>query len=365
MQLTAKVKLVVTNEQAQSLKKTIELANSCCDWLSERAWETKVFRQFSLHKIAYYDARETFPALNSCVVVRCESKVAQAYKIDKKIKRTFLPLGAIEFDHNILTWQVGKKQVSIWTVDGRLKLSFQAGEHQLKLMQGKIGQADLCLIDDEFYLTAPCFIEQPDQSDVTDFIGVDMGIVQIATTSDGDNFSGAQVDKVRRTFAHRRANLQHKGTKAAKRKLREIKRKQSRFQHDINHIISKKIVRKAHDTQRGIAIEQLGGIRERIETKVSHRQRGRISNWAFSDLKLKLEYKAAQLGIIVAAVDPRNTSRTCNMCGCIDKANRRSQSVFKCITCGHVANADYNAAENIRSRARAAVNRPNVTQITR
>lgn len=362
MQLTAKVKLVVTPEQAKSLRATIQQANACCDWLSERAWQEQVFSQFPLHKIAYYAARETFPILNSCVVVRCESKVAQAYKLDKKVQRTFQPLGAIEYDHNILTWQVNKKQVSIWSVDGRLRLSFLAGEHQLALMQGKIGQADLCLVNGEFYLTAPCFVEQPIPTDVADFLGVDMGIVNIATDSDGTHHSGAEVEKVRRTFSHRRRNLQRKGTKAATRKLRQIKRKQSRFQHNTNHVISKQIVQKAHDTQRGIAIEALGGIRDRIETKVNRRQRTRISNWAFSDLRLKIEYKAAWAGVIVVPVDPRNTSRTCNECGCIDKANRRSQSSFKCVSCGHVASADHNAALNIGSRARAKVNGPNVNQ---
>ena len=287
MQLTAKVKLIVSPEQASSLKATIQQANACCDWLSERAWQLKKFGHFALQKVVYHEAREAFPVLNSCVVIRALSKMSQAYKLDKKTQRHFQPLGAIEYDHNILTWQVNKRQVSIWSVDGRLRLNFVAGEHQLTLMQGKIGQADLCLVDGEFYLTAPCFVEQPVTADVSDFLGVDMGIVQIGTDSDGESHSGKAVEDVRRKFGHRRRNLQRKGTKAATRKLRQIKRKQSRFQRDTNHVISKKIVCKAHDTQRGIAIEELGGIGDRIETKVSRRQRSRIFNWAFFDLRAK------------------------------------------------------------------------------
>ena len=50
-------------------------------------------------------------------------------------------------------------------------------------------------------------------------------------------------------------------------------------------------------------------------------------------------------------VDPRNTSRTCPVCGCVDKRNRIFQSAFSCVSCGHSANADTNVAVNIAARA--------------
>jgi hypothetical protein len=64
-----------------------------------------------------------------------------------------------------------------------------------------------------------------------------------------------------------------------------------------------------------------------------------------------IEYKARLAGVRVQAVDPRNTSRLCPLCGCIDKANRKTQSEFLCVGCGYAANADINAARNIASRA--------------
>ncbi|NCC37325.1 MAG: transposase, partial [Chloroflexia bacterium] len=56
-------------------------------------------------------------------------------------------------------------------------------------------------------------------------------------------------------------------------------------------------------------------------------------------------------GVPVVAVDPRNTSRTCAVCGHCEKANRRSQAEFCCVVCGHTAPADVNAAINISNRA--------------
>ena len=356
MQLTAKVKLKTTPEQADALKRTLRLANTCCDWLSNRAWKERTFGQFSLHKIAYHKARAAFPALNSSVIVRCEAKVAQAYQLDKRTRRKFKPLGAIEYDHNILTWYVDKREVSIWSVDGRLHLKFYAGQRQIDLLQGQIGQADLVLIGSDFYLFAPCAVEEALPQDVTDILGVDLGIVNLAADSDGETYSGEAMEENRRKFAHRRRNLQRKGTPSARRKLKKISGKQARYQKNENHLISKRIVTKAQATSRGIGLEDLTNIRERATTR--RRQRARFANWSFADLRVKLEYKAQRAGVPVIHVDPRYTSQQCSSCGHVDKHNRPDQQTFKCVSCGHADHADTNAALNIR--ARAVVNRPMV-----
>ena len=61
-----------------------------------------------------------------------------------------------------------------------------------------------------------------------------------------------------------------------------------------------------------------------------------------------IAYKAALAGVLVALVDPRNTSRTYSQCGHCEKGNRGNQSEFRCRSCGREAHADINAAENIR-----------------
>jgi putative transposase len=81
-----------------------------------------------------------------------------------------------------------------------------------------------------------------------------------------------------------------------------------------------------------------------------------MGSWAFYQLRAFVEYKAKLAGVSIVAVDPRNTSRTCNECGHCEKGNRKTQAEFECLSCGHTALADLNAARNIR--ARAAVNPP-------
>ncbi len=353
MKLTAKVKLQTTLEQHQTLLETIEQANSACNYISGIAWGERTFNKFGLQKITYHEVKVQFD-LTAQVIVRCISKVADAYKLDKKTKREFNPRGAIAYDARILRWYVDRQEVSLWTVAGRLRISFLAGKRQFELLKQQRGESDLALIDGEFYLFATCEVETPEPVDVEGFLGIDLGIKNIAADSTGETYAGNHLNSLRKRHARLRAKLQGKQTKAAKRLLKKRRRKEQRLANHVNHNISKKIVEKAKDTGLGIALEELTGIRERVTVRKS--QRSEQSSWAFADLRAKITYKAQLAGVPVILIDPRNTSRECAACGHIDKANRKSQSSFLCTVCGYSANADRNAAVIISRRA--AVNPP-------
>jgi len=353
MKLTAKVKLQSTPEQAQLLKQTIETANAACNYISEQAWEHKTFRQFPLHKLVYYDTRDKFP-LTAQIVVRCISKVTDSYKLDHKTKRTFRPYGAISFDDRIIKWYISQSEVSIWTIAGRQRIPFVCGERQRKLLQSQHGESNLALINDKFYLLATCDVETPEPLDVHDVLGCDLGIVNLVTDSDGEQLSGKAVDDNRCKYEHRRKNLQKKQTKSAKRKLKKISGKQASFQSTTNHTIAKHLVKKAQDTGRAIALENLTGIRNR--TRFRRKQRSKHANWSFFQLTNYITYKANLAGISIIFVNPKFTSQTCPVCGYVSKKNRPNQATFSCVSCGYSANADITAAINI---ARAAINQPN------
>lgn len=349
MKLTSKVKLQPTDEQCGSLLRTLEESNKAANHISEFVWRNKTFNKFGIQKAVYHDVKGSFN-LSAQMVIRCISKVADAYKKDKRTKREFKSLGAIAYDARILKWSIGRQEISIWSVDGRLKkLPFVCGERQKELLQYQQGESDLCYINGEFYLFTTCDIDEPDPRDVEEFLGVDLGIINIATTSDGKTFSGEKLEEKRAWLASRKAALQSVGTLSAKRRLRKLSGKQSRFQKITNHEIAKEIVSIAKDTGRGIALENLQGIRER--TTVRKQQRSRHHNWPFFQLTEFIKYKAQMAGIPVVLVDPRNTSKTCSECGHCEKGNRKSQDNFACKSCGYAAHADYNAAINIAARA--------------
>lgn len=60
-----------------------------------------------------------------------------------------------------------------------------------------------------------------------------------------------------------------------------------------------------------------------------------------------IAYKAEEAGRTIIAVEARYTSQTCGACGHVAAGNRPTQATFRCLACGHEANADANAAINI------------------
>jgi len=352
MKLTAQIKLTPTTEQGQALRRTMNCVNEACAYVSGVAFTTKTYGQFALQKAVYLDVKSKF-GLTAQAAVHAIKKVVDSYKKNKDTLHKFYSRGAITYDDRILSWKPDQSQISIWTLEGRQRISFVCGEKQRELLKNRQGESDLVEIDRNFYLLVTCNMEEPDPRKIGDYIGIDLGIVDIATTSDGKKMSGAKVKKLRKRHNQLRKKLQSKGTKSAHRLLKKRKRKESRFARDTNHCISKEIVAVAERTLRGIAIEDLKHIRARL--RVEKPQRVMLSSWSFGQLRSFIEYKARGAGIPIVLVNPAYTSQSCPQCGNVSKRNRKTQSKFSCNVCEFSGNADVIAAKNIRM---AAVNRP-------
>lgn len=348
MKLTLQLKLLPTPVQAKAMLHTMKQFNAAATYASQAAFDNGVFSKPSIQKLCYYELRERF-GLSAQMAIRAIAKAADAYSsCGKEACHRFRPDGAMCYDERILSFK-DCDQVSILTLSGRQLIQFVHGEYQKANIGRLKGQVDLVHRDGRFYLY--CTIDMPESppAEVHEFIAVDLGIVNIATTSDGNTFSGEKVEKVRRRFSKTRRNLQRKGTKSAKRILKRIRRRESRFRRHENHVISKRIVAEAKDTGRGIVLEDLKGIRERAT--VRKKQLAKHSGWAFCQLRSFIEYKSRLSGVQVVTVDPCNSSRTCSKCGHCEKANRKTQELFACRHCGYSDNADLNAARNLRARA--------------
>jgi IS605 OrfB family transposase len=343
MKLTMQLKLLPDATQTASLLATMERFNAACDVLAAVAFQHQCANKVELQKLAYHDIRRDF-GLSAQMTVRAIAKVVEVYKRDKSIQPTFRKHGAIVYDQRIMSWK-GADRVSLLSNDGRLILPWIAGAYQHARVDRVRGQADLIYRDGMFFLYVTIDVGDVPEGDPTEYLGVDLGQKNIAADSDGETFSGAHNANLRRRHARLRKNLQQKGTKSAKRLLRARKAKEARFARDLNHRISKAIVQKAKDTERGIAVEDLTHIRSR--TTVRKAQRRAHSSWAFFQLRAFLTYKAALEGVPLVAVNPRHTSQTCPECGIIDRRSRPDRDTFRCIVCGHAGPADTTAARNI------------------
>ena len=348
MKLTLQIKLLPDADQHAALLKTMGVFNDACNFISEVAFREQCTSKFSLQKLVYADVRAQF-GLSAQLTILAVHKVVDAYKRDKTIQPQFRPTGATIYDQRVLSFK-GLEAVSILTMDRRLTIPMQMGEYQRVQFNRGHGQADLVLVDGTFYLLLVVETPEAPPTTPTGFLGVDLGIVQIASDADGESFTGATVEATRRRYHTLRKDLQANGSRSARRHLKRINRKEARFRRNYNHVISKKLVLKAKGTSRGIALEDLKHIRAR--TTVRRADRAKHSGWSFAQLQEFICYKAKLQGVIVQYIDPRNTSRTCNACGHIAKANRKTQSRFLCVSCGHTVNADEGAAINIAAKGK-------------
>lgn len=257
-----------------------------------------------------------------------------------------------------------RQRIALATLDGRIEVTLRLGDYGRRLLTraAKIGEADLLYQPECNRWRLALGITLPDivPIDPSGVLGVDLGIKNIAADSDGTLYSGAHVNGLRRRYHRLRQRLQAKGTRSATRRLRSQKGRQRRFQVDVNHCVSKQIVARAATTNRAISLEDLNGIRSRV--KASRDQRRVLHGWSFRQLRAFITYKAVAAGITVVAVDPKNSSRTCPVCGLIEASSRRSQAVFECVRCGFAGHADHIAAMILAERGRAAlVNQPNAS----
>ena len=352
---TLQIKLLPNDAQREALIDTFVQFNGACNFVSGIAFERRLFNKVFLQRIVYRDIRERF-GLASQLAVRVIAKVVETYKTDKTVFHEFRDYGSIVYDPRIMSFK-GLDQVSINTVHGRIRIPITIGKYGKIPFQRIRGQCDLIRKNKIFYIMVA--IDVPDEPAIKpkDIIGVDMGIENIAVDSTGKYYSGDDIREVRERNADLRDRLQSVGTKSAKKHLKKLSGKESRFARNTNHTISKEIVQKARGTSSAIAIEDLSGIRKRTTVRKGNRY---IHNsWAFYQLRLFIEYKAREAGIPVIVVDPHNTSRECPECHTIDRGNRPERSKFKCISCGLEREADFIASFNIRNRA--AVNQPIVT----
>jgi hypothetical protein len=256
-----KVRMLPTEVEAAALGATLGACNAAASWLSARMHAQRERSKFEAQRRFYAELKSRF-GLSAQPAIRVIGKVVDAYTALKanvdagnygppgSPKRKMLaakPIGfrlnaAQPFDARCLSWQipemVGDRQgtVSIWTTAGRLKgIRVLAAARDLVLLRTRaIGETDLICRDGKWYLYATVEAPEAPQTDpVNGFVGVDLGIVNIATTSDGQRVAGTRLNRYRKRQLNLRKRLQAKKTSSARRLLKKRCRKEARFATDI------------------------------------------------------------------------------------------------------------------------------------
>jgi len=364
------IKLDVNGHDAV-LQETQKHFNEAASWIASVCWDERITNTNTAHHRVYGETRSRF-GLGAQLAVCARAKAVEAVKAARTQEKErkpyqkpitcpqFGPRGSVRYDAR--TYRLmSLDRVSLNTLQGRVICRLILGKRQHDMLIDPAwtnGSADLVWRKGTYYLHITQSADRPQVAETDAAIGIDLGIVNLATDSEGQTFTGAKVHEVRQRYHQRRQELQRLGTRSAKRRLKKLSGREKRFQKDINHKISKTLVRKAVVSRKALALEDLTGIRER--TTVRRENRYERHSWAFYQLRMYIAYKAAWASVDVRFVDPRNTSRTCSECGHCTKANRPSQASFQCKQCGFCCNTDLNAAINI---SRADVKRPLVAPV--
>ena len=385
-------KLSIDAASDAALRQTQAAFNAAASYCATVAWKQAVTNKNKLHYLVYGESRVTY-GLGAQLACCARDKAAEAVRATRsreteltrldveKAKRasktgkrfvphTPLPCPTFAADSSIRydarTYRlISLDRVSLNTLTGRVVGQLVLGDFQRRYLYDtswKIGGAELMRRDGVWYLCITQSKAVPARDEPVGYLGVDLGIVNLAADSDGETYSGQPVQAVRKRRYNHRRRLQLANTRRSRWRLRQNARREHRFQKDVNHHISKALIAKAHTERKALALEDLRQIRERVT--VRRKQRRVRHSWAFRQLRTFIDYKARQAGVRVVFVEARNTSRRCAVCGFCDKRNRPDQAHFHCRNplCGHTAAADTNAAVNIARVA--AVNQPIVSLLS-
>jgi IS605 OrfB family transposase len=369
--LTLVVKLQVTESQREILADTANAFASACNWINTTV-NPKLTNRNSIQAVCYHEVKEQFRLSANHVVRACARVAANRLTAKQKGKKVkgFKPTS---FDCDGRTFSFREKDwtISVSTTGKRLRVPIRASNyHRGKLTGQNPTSAQICQHrGGEWYAHIQIKSQPPKPSQTDNVIGVDFGRREIAKTSTNRGWDGKAIQNTRDKYSRVRASLQKKasqGTRSSRRRCREILQRLSgrerRFQAWLNHNISKSIIEEAKQSNSAVAVEDLTGIRERINEKPRNKtERRRSNSWAFYQLRAFLEYKGIKEGIEVIAIPPAYTSQTCHCCNHIGIRTNKS---FKCSNsrCGWTGDADLNGALMIEKWGRS-VNRSGGSQL--
>ncbi|MBR8834740.1 MAG: transposase [Stigonema ocellatum SAG 48.90 = DSM 106950] len=354
--LTIVCKLTPAKEQVQKIEDLLKAFSDACIYANKQV-DPKTTSKSTIQAIVYQDLRKKFElpaqlAVRACARVGANRKTA---KQKGKSVTGFQPTSA-DYDARIFSLNEHDWTVGLTLLSGREKMGMSIGSYQKGKLKGrKPTSAQLCKHrDGNYYIHIQVKDVMPDPINSDKVIGVDFGRRDIAVTSEGDSWSGEQLNKKRDKYNRVRATLQQKaskGTRSGRRScrnlLKRLSSKERRFQAHVNHVVSKTIILKAKDNTAIVAIEELSGIRERTNSKPRNKtERRRSNSWSFFELRTFLEYKGNLHGVGVVAIPPQYTSQTCHECLWIGE---RSAKSFKCVNpkCRWSGDADLNASKVI------------------
>ena len=351
MILSHKIRIYPNREQEQFLKKSCGVARFAYNWGLEE-WKNQYKNggkpnRFKIDKLFNSIKKQEFPFV--CEVSKCCSQIAfmnlgRAYKnfFDRRAKYPKFKKKGIHDSFGLAN--------DVFHVDGKhiklAKMSPMRMAEQLRF-DGKIISGTVSRVADKWYISITVEIRRDLTSPKTGkFVGVDLGVKDIAITSDGCKFANPRwIQKSEKKLKRLQRELARR-QRASKRRERtrlRLARQHDRVANqrkDWLHKITTYLVRK-YDV---IALEDLN-VRGMVK---NHNLAKAITNVSFGEFNRQIEYKAQMYGKQIYRVDRFfPSSKTCSVCGCVQEKMPLHVREWTCPDCGAHHDRDINAATNL------------------
>lgn len=210
-----------------------------------------------------------------------------------------------------------------------IKLPVKYHKHSLKFKNWKRANTiRIQKINNNYYLSFFYKKEESTKKSIGSIVGIDQGFKNLITCSNGRTI-GKEIN-----FLYEKITRKKQGSKAFKRSLIER-------DNYINHCINSDL---DFENYKEIIIENLKNVKHK--SKFSKKINNKLQRWVYPKVVRKLEFICQENGVLLTKVNPAYTSQRCSSCGFVSKENRNN-SMFKCLQCEMLTDADYNAAINI------------------
>lgn len=341
--------LKVDSEDLAKLNSTVKAFEDACNYASEVAFRKGIHEPKVLHDRIYRELRVIFE-LSATLAVRAIQKVATSYK-EPSYELHIFKERSLSLDRRLFCLKrKGRLIASIATASGRIEAELEVGDYQRSLLKNPVTGARLILKRGVPYIQINVVCEViPKEMD--DPVGVDLGIRKLLVASNGFKINGRPVNAKRQHFRALKYSLKEKGTSSARRRLKRLIKREKQWFRTTLHQSSKALI-ESLDEGNYLVLERLQGTKFKMGSKRNLRStRPSFQSLAIGRLQQMISYKCGDRGIPVILAKPDFTSQRCPRCGTIDKFNRRSQALFRCVHCGYQHNADFVASINLRELA--------------
>ena len=344
-------------EEFQLLYNTMLEHQKVWNHMSNYTFKTKNISKKLIHDANYHECRKLFPECPSQVIIRAKDSVYSTYKtiksnkqlskMDKPAEQTNL---SMRLDKRIYTF-LENNQIKLTTTGKRIVCDLEPYDKFNELFKTYAVCDPLIFFkNNQFWLAVSFNIPTPTHVE-NSYLGVDLGLRRLVTTSEGIAIDNKQFLKDKRKLRYQKRMLNSKiktdHSHSSKKKLKKLKRKERNKNKNLCHHLSNEILKTKANT---IILEDLSSLKKnklgKKNFKSSKSSKNRLSQMPFYMLLETLSYKALLKGKKVVTVNPYNTSRD-DYRG-LEKGVRKGCRYYA--SDGTVLDADWNAAINIAKR---------------